>query len=283
MDGRRDVAAIVWTYGRPEIAARCVGALRAQTVPVDRIVLVDSASPAEEFARLQDVLGDQVELLRLDENDGPGAAVHLGLERLASRPPRWVWFVEDDSVPSPGCLQELLLAATSAGGQLMVGPDGAEIWRGQWRPTPRLANGASRVVDFVYLDGALAAYDVVRRTGAPRSDFFMMLVDVEYPIRLARDGTPMMQVGVQYVAERLGSQAASTEWRAYYQTRNHLRMVLDLRSPALLGGFVLRTAKHTIVAVRQLNGAEIRLRCRAVVDALRNRMGRTLEPGGTLG
>ena len=76
-----------------------------------------------------------------------------------------------------------------------------------------------------------------------------MMVDVEYPLRLRAAGVTMLQAGVPYESLRLGATAGGPPWRAYYQTRNHLHLAVSHRSPALLGGFVLRTAKHTAYAI----------------------------------
>ena len=149
---------------------------------------------------------------------------------------------------------------------------------GSGGPQPRLPAGATAAVDFVYLDGALLSAEVVRELDGPRRDYFVMMVDVEYPLRLRAAGVTMVQAGVPYESLRLGATAGGSPWRAYYQTRNHLHLAVSHRSPALLGGFVLRTAKQTAYAIGTGSWDQLAYRWRGVADAVRGRMGRTVEP-----
>jgi hypothetical protein len=67
-----------------------------------------------------------------------------------------------------------------------------------------------------------------------------------------------------------------------YQTRNHLRMALDLRSPALLWGFLDRSTRQIGWALLHdpHRWRLVRLRLRGAFDAIANRMGPRVEPGG---
>ncbi|MFV0306221.1 MAG: methyltransferase domain-containing protein [Desertimonas sp.] len=272
------IAAIVWTYGRPDVAAAAVAAIGAQTLRVERIVVVDSATPDGGGDALASRLGDRAEVIVLDDNLGPGGAITAGLARLDLADLDAVWFVEDDSRPDRHALAALVAARSTRPGPRMVGPDAADMRRGQWRLRPRHREGVSEPADLVYLDGALVDADAVASVGPPRADLFLMHVDVDYPMRLADAGVSMLQHGIGYETLRLGASSGSNHWRSYYQTRNHLRLALDRRSPVLLAGFATRTARQLAVAVLAGEIDVVGLRMRGIVDAARRRMGRTLEP-----
>lgn len=270
------VVAVVWTYNRFELARRCIEAVLDQTRPADRVIVVDSASPDGSGSRLRDVF-TEVDVIELPDNGGPGAAIAAAFEAIGEIPD-FFWLIEDDSIPSRNCLA---VALETAGGveQLgILGPVGCSLEWGQWRATTELPPGETRAVDFVVLDGALVSGEAVRRAGSPKTDYFLMMVDVEYPLRIARNGFRMVQVGLPYRQLRLGSAAEGHSWRNYYQTRNHLRMAIEFRSPRLLGGFLLRSMKHLIFALSKRDWMTIRYRVRGFVDALGGRMGRTVEP-----
>jgi GT2 family glycosyltransferase len=107
----------------------------------------------------------------------------------------------------------------------------------------------------------------------------MMFEDYEYSLRLQRCGIPrFLASGVQSGAMHLGS---SSSWRAYYQTRNHLRAAIEHRSPILVYGALDRCLRQCTMAF--VNGNDHRwvllsLRLRGVIDALRGRMGRVIDP-----
>jgi 2-polyprenyl-3-methyl-5-hydroxy-6-metoxy-1,4-benzoquinol methylase len=130
----------------------------------------------------------------------------------------------------------------------------------------------------VYLDGALVDSAALALVDPPRRDYFLMQIDVEHPLRLRAAGVTMIQAGVPYDALRLGAAATDGEWRSYYQTRNHLHLALTQRSPTLLAGFVLRTTKQIAHGIRTGSWHRLRWRARGIADALRGRMGRTIDP-----
>ena len=278
MSAGRRIAAVMWTYGRADVVAEGVRALLAQTYPLEQVVVVDSASPDDTADRLREMFGDRVTVLELADNLGPGAAIAAAFEHLEPTDLSDVWLVEDDSRPAADCLAQLVSIADTVPPPAMIGPDGAYMRRGQWRPQPRLPEGAIAAVDFVYLDGALLSAEVVHELDGPRRDYFVMMLDVEYPLRFAgsRRGDGAGRGALRVAASRCHGGRAP--WRAYYQTRNHLHLAVSHRSPALLGGFVLRTAKHTAYAIGTGSWDQLAYRRRGVADAIRGRMGRTVEP-----
>jgi rhamnopyranosyl-N-acetylglucosaminyl-diphospho-decaprenol beta-1,3/1,4-galactofuranosyltransferase len=271
------VIAVIWTYNRFELARRCIEAVLDQSRAPDRVIVVDSASPDGSGTRLSEAF-PEVDVIVLSDNEGPGAAIAAAFAAVGSHLPDYFWLVEDDSIPRQHCLEMAVDKAAGIDRLGILGPVGCMIERGQWQPTSQLPPDDSRFVDFVMLDGALVSGEAVRVLGLPRTDYFLMMVDVEYPLRIARSGFAMVQVGLPYQQLRLGSAAEDHSWRNYYQTRNHLRMAIEFRSAPLLGGFVLRSLKHLGYALGHKDWVSIRYRVRGFIDALRGRMGRIVEP-----
>lgn len=274
---RPRVGALVWTYNRFDVLLACINSLRSQAYPPDVIVVADSASPDRSGARIAaSRLADSV--VTLKQNDGMGAAIAAGLAELLQHDVDYVWFVEDDALAGPNALGELIEIAESDRGFGVVGTVGALMRGGRWKWQYDLSD---QEVDFCMLDGSLVRTEVIRVCGVPRSDFFVMLTDVEYPLRFKTVGARSFAHRTSsYSRGQLGAGNGSTAWRAYYQTRNHLRLVIDARSPSLLFGFLMRTLGLIRADLTRRPPArdQVRLRVRGVVDAATGRMGRTVDP-----
>lgn len=135
------------------------------------------------------------------------------------------------------------------------------------------------------LDGSLVTRLAVERCGVPRSDFFMMHEDLEYTTRIGAAGSNvMMSTHIATAPMYLGSGGGTSPrrwWRSYYQSRNHLRMVLDRRSLVGVAGWLVREGSIIAAGFRGGSGGLVKARLvlRAAIDAVRHRMGRTIEPG----
>ena len=97
--------------------------LNGQTLPVDRVVAVDTTSRDDSVTLVRDALGEQVVLDVVPGSTSYPAAVRHGLD-LA--PPagedEWIWLLHDDSNPAPTALAELLEAAREHPSVAILGP-----------------------------------------------------------------------------------------------------------------------------------------------------------------
>jgi GT2 family glycosyltransferase len=123
------VSVVVSTYQRADRLARLLGALRQQSIPYDdfEIVVVDDGSgPATgEVLRTERQRGTlTLTLVRHEQRRGPAAGRNAGW-RVATAP--LVAFTDDDCVPSPWWLEELLTVAGGSPGSVV---------QGQTRPEP---------------------------------------------------------------------------------------------------------------------------------------------------
>src|SRR5659263_368215 len=119
------VVAVVVTYGPDlEATSRLLQALAAQ---VAHVIVVDNGSPAESVSALRGVLaasgGDLVALM---ENTGIASAQNVGIARARSAGASHVLLSDQDSVPAPDMVAQLLHAigrAVDAGHRVgAVGP-----------------------------------------------------------------------------------------------------------------------------------------------------------------
>ena len=275
------VAAIVVTHDRPDVLALTLDSLLAQTHAITKIFVVDSGSTTDGTAR---VLADRhdITLIAIDDNVGYGAALSEGIEHAhAQLLPDYYWLLDDDSPVAPESLARALALAASTERLGIMGNRGGRMraglprWFGSSSTEPRDAH-------FCTVDGALLTREAVRVSGTPRRDFFMMHEDIEYTTRIHSCGLRVL------VADRVASQpmhlgaatGATTFWRDYYQSRNHLRFALDRRSLSGVAGWAVREGTMIAFAARRGRGRpKARAILRGARDAIANNMGRTVEPG----
>ncbi len=81
---------------------------------VDCVYVVDNHSSNASRQALQNYekkLQEKLRVVYLKDNLGSSGGYKAGLEAIMQNPPDWVWFLDDDNVPLPGALKNLLLSA----------------------------------------------------------------------------------------------------------------------------------------------------------------------------
>jgi GT2 family glycosyltransferase len=104
------VAALLVSHDGARWLPAVIAGIQAQTVPLTRVVAVDTGSKDESADLLERAFGD---VHRASGATGYPAAVEIGLERLRDSGPdsEWVWLLHDDANPDPGALAALLAVA----------------------------------------------------------------------------------------------------------------------------------------------------------------------------
>lgn len=106
-----EVHAVVLTYNRRELILQNLASLRAQTHPLKSIIVVDNGSTDGTEAAVRALDCPIIDYVRLEPNIGaaPGFAYAMDTafrERQAS----WIWIMDDDMIPEPTALAELVAA-----------------------------------------------------------------------------------------------------------------------------------------------------------------------------
>jgi len=202
------VVAVVVTYRRLPELKRLLDCLSRSTTPLLGCVISDH-SPDGSVTELARGAGGLEVLVREDAaNPGPGAGwsnaaqkavTHFG-ERVSA-----LWYLDDDVVPEPDCLEILCrdIGSANAIAPLLSDTEGA-LWAFPEPEEPdlrRLIRAAKTPADARRLIGdaphaacwatgacllvTRRAYD---RAGGHRADFWLLGEDLEYSMRLAADG-----------------------------------------------------------------------------------------------
>ncbi len=199
------VAAVVVTHARPAELRVVVAALISQSRRPDAIVVFDNNSQLPAAEILADFAG-QVSIVRSPKNLGGAGGFAAGLQEALALEADWIWLMDDDAVPEPDSLRELLAALALAPAQVgalccAVLEDGLLAPRHR-RLFSRLS-GFEKPIGLPRYQEALVAIDTgsfvgflvssraVREVGLPEAEFFLAYDDTEYSLRLQARGWPL--------------------------------------------------------------------------------------------
>ncbi|RIJ02065.1 glycosyltransferase, partial [Clavibacter nebraskensis] len=147
MSGLRPrVVAVVVAWNRRELVVETLAALAAQTVPLHEVVVIDNAS-TDGSADVIRARFPEVALTTLPTNTGGAGGFTAGIERAISvHDAELVWLMDDDTVPDPPALEELLRARAAAPRGTVVLASAVRWTDGRPHPmnTPRTRPSASR-------------------------------------------------------------------------------------------------------------------------------------------
>jgi GT2 family glycosyltransferase len=193
------VTAVVPNWNRRDLLLGLIGKLRAQTHPLDAILVIDNGS-SDGSAEAARQAGARV--IALKENAGFAAAVNRGIAETRTE---WVAIVNNDVDPAADWLERLLEASGEPGvwfvtGKLLspAGPwlDGAydAICRGAcpWRAGNGRPDGPlwaePRRIRFASFTAALFRTALFRKAGGLDESFESYLEDVDFGLRCAARG-----------------------------------------------------------------------------------------------
>ncbi|KRN75573.1 hypothetical protein IV73_GL000057 [Weissella kandleri] len=189
-------SAVVVTFNRLTMLKEVIAALQNSQTKVDHIIIVDNHSDQDTYEYLTG-LGSQIEYMRLDENLGGAGGFNRGVRYFMEHTQdEFVWLMDDDTVPHPETLTNLLRFAheTPQFGFLASDvrwTDGHRAKMNNPAPKNRLhkipenttKNEELMNATFVSL---LMARPVVAQIGLPITEFFIWGDDIEYTERAGR-------------------------------------------------------------------------------------------------
>lgn len=235
------VCAVIPTYNRAELLCEALIGLAAQTRRLDAVLVIDNASTDGTTEQVSERF-PWVNLLRLDFNTGSAGGFAAGIQWAYQDGHDWVWLVDNDSVPEPDALSELLAAhdrfASEPRPDLLaakvVWTDGTLLPMNTptvKRRNPALlywaAEHATLSIRYAPYTGVLVSRRAIEAHGLPLTDYFLYDDDTEYTGRILcnRLGVLVPTSVVRHNVERkLASQAESGD-RFFYALRNKLWLV----------------------------------------------------------
>lgn len=292
-DGWR-VAAVIVTYQRPEELRLVVDALEAQTRRPDHLIVFDNGGTIRADRSLK---GSELpmEIILSPSNVGGAGGFSRGLERALAWQADWIWLLDDDAIPRPDALANLIgalpgLPDRTGGVGVAVREYGRWAvrhrrrfcsWAGWEWPLARARYRQVRAeIDTASFVGFLVAAEAARAVALPDADLFMAFDDTDYSLRLRRAGWRLWLIPGAVVdhlrspesrlhSSRLGS-------KHYYNIRNRLLVRRRYARCAALVAIdgVLYGLLMWLVTGGWRSLASTRLLVRALRDGLSGRAGR---------
>ena len=242
------VIAVVVTYNRRDLLLEALAAVGGQSRAPDAVIVVDNASD-DGTAEAVRVSFPSVELAGLARNTGGAGGFAYGIARALDAGADLIWLMDDDTVPGPDALRELLRArdrhpsgAPALVASRVLWTDGREHPMNTPRTKPfarqaeHLAADAAgclpiRSASFV---SVLVDAGECRRRGLPLADYFLWNDDFEFTTRLLRGQAGLLCPAsvVVHKTAAFGGTEADPGRRFFYEVRNKIWM---LRASSSLG------------------------------------------------
>jgi len=177
---------------------RCLDAIKSQTHPISKILVINNASTDDTIDRIQSIHPD-VEVMNLPTNTGGAGGFSTGLRHLASRSQDFIWLMDDDAWAEPTALQELVQGSSSISPapsfvcSRVLSPEDDAVNL----PHPHLDPSAEPSWDAYLADGmlplkacsfvsVLIPTAMVNLCGTPLAHYFLWFDDHEYTLRLSQ-------------------------------------------------------------------------------------------------
>ena len=291
------VVAVVVTWNRATLLERVLRAVDGQTRRPDEVVVVDNASTdatPELLVRLGEELRVPLTVRRSGTNTGGAGGFAEGIRTALGDGADLLWLMDDDGVPPPGCLADLMPHTDRYD---VLGPAVvAEHDEGRLCFPIRLP-GTARVVHaledveraatagllegvVIPFNGVLVTRDLAERIGVPRAEFFIWGDDVEYLWRARRAGARVATVvasrfrhpatddlGTPMAFGRTTYNHSPSDLKHYCMVRNNVTNLREYVGLLGVAAFLLKTL--WFYSLTRPERARLRLSAEALVAAVR--------------
>lgn len=219
------VFAVIVTYNRLAMLKQCLEAVLNQTYKSLDVVVVDNASTDGTGDYINGLKNKRIIYINTGKNVGGAGGFHRGIKEAYIKGAKWVWIMDDDVIPNPNALEELMNALkvvkphkTSFLASCVYSP------KGEAMNTPGVDLRSKNGYPFwyEYLDRGLVKLNAatfvsilvnaaaIEKCGLPCSDFFIWGDDTEYTKRIYRNFGLAYMVGKSKVIHARANSANLT-------------------------------------------------------------------------
>nr|WP_319489980.1 glycosyltransferase family 2 protein [uncultured Caproiciproducens sp.] len=274
----KQLAAVVVTYNRRELLLRCIEKIRNQQNVECDILVVDNASSDGTGETVLAMADNRLQYRNTGSNLGGAGGFQFGIRWAVEAGYNLVWMMDDDTLPEPDTLAELLAADARLEGNYgflssaVLWTDGHEckmnrqkIKKSFYEHVEFLKDALIQIEQATFVSMLLPA-ETIRKVGLPIKEFFIWGDDIEFTRRITvRNGLPSYLVGrsqvVHAMRENNGSNLATDSadridrYRYAYRNENNIYRQEGLK------GFCYYTAR-CVRALAQIwgNAKDSRLR-----------------------
>lgn len=237
------IIAVVVTYNRLALLKKVVDALRSQSLPLYKIIVVDNgaADGTHEW------LDEQPDLSAVHQgNVGGSGGFWRGIKEASAMDCDWIWCMDDDVFPRPDCLGRLvayaagnpeigilcphrLMSGTTFVGEaktLNLSNPFQDMHNDMLQASDVESNDAVDIVGMAF-EGPLIRHEVVDKIGLPNKEMFILYDDTDYSYRAVLAGYRVVVVRDALMDKHDFQSATSyredkmkNKWKLAYHIRN---------------------------------------------------------------
>ena len=219
------VFAFIVTYNRLNLLKEVLIALRSQTYPLDKIIVINNSSTdgTEEWLATQDDL-----IVIKQPNIGGAGGFETGVRYCFENGADWIWMMDDDVFPNSDCLEKLLSYKDQA---LCLQPyryfsDNILV---AWQAFYDLKKAQVVSIDFsketniinnCCFEGCFINRKVVQEVGFPDARFFIAVDDSSYGWRISKLFKILYIRDARMIRAKKSKEINNSQMYEYYTLRN---------------------------------------------------------------
>jgi GT2 family glycosyltransferase len=180
------VIAVVVTFNRQNLLSNCVDALRRQTRPIDKILVINNGSVDSTETWLESQ--QDIEFFT-QKNTGSGGGFNTGIKLAYEKGYDWVWLMDDDGFPKEDALENLLEGAEEKiclRNCAVINKDDKRsfVWKTGKHSTIDKVN-EEIIHNYAHpFNGTLLHKDLIQKVGFPKKELFIWGDESEYYHRI---------------------------------------------------------------------------------------------------
>ena len=249
---------VIVTYNRLELLKECIDACLNQTVPFEKIFIVNNASTDGTFEYLKSLKDKKVNVINSDTNLGGAGGFYLGIEKASKSKLDYLLIIDDDAIIDLK-YNESILPYMEKGdvkafsGSVMTDGKIQYEHRRHMDSNFKSVNSNEEEYKKEYFDYELATFcglyvsvDIIKKIGLPKKEFFIWFDDTEYSIRVLKY-TKIRNVNKTFLNHKTKLVVNSGyNWKSYYSIRNQIIIMKEYFSKSVLTKFKFNIYLHII-------------------------------------
>lgn len=303
------IVVITVTFNDYDYLEKSLSALRKQTIPIEKIVVVDNCSSEENRQKLQLQQNEQIDVLWLSENKGGAGGFEEGMRYAQERyAPDWYWLMDADAYPKEDCAEKLLAHKAYCDDIGILAPliYGTDLREYQLYHHKRMSRFLYRDiqmyhsyeeipdVSFIEADafvGPMISKRAVEDVGIANGGLFIYGDDVEYTYRVYQKYKVLLvRAAVMMHRDQPvnGAQNPNNWWKDYYIFRNRVLFIKQYNKSMFdrMAGLCLlnlRLVKQLMLTYRMpyskaMKKMRRKLLIQGINDGIRGMSGKTVDP-----